>query len=57
MAFRQFITQGFAQDRTIQRFPRTSAIAQTLFQSEKAVNRWCGLDFMVKGRKEVIKAD
>jgi hypothetical protein len=57
MACRQIITQSFAQDRTIRRFLRTSAIAKTWFQFEKAVKQWHGPDAMVKGGKEAIRAD
>jgi hypothetical protein len=57
MACRQIITHSFAQDRTIRRFLRTSAIAKTWFQFEKAVKQWHGPDAMVKGGKEAIRAD
>jgi hypothetical protein len=54
----QIITQGFAQDRNIQRFPRTSAIGKNMvFNVKKMIFNGVDLTLQQKGRKEVIRVD
>ncbi len=45
-------TQCFAQDSTILRFKRTSAIARTCFQSEKTAKGWRGADATAECRNK-----